>query len=187
MNALNRSVLRAQSFCYSTLKSVTVKSWPTIDNPWRDKLDTSKPGTYPSNFLVSKEEFKYVEMLKPQSVIPLPPPGIEITPSGWIPPRPELSLKKPYTIVRSRNHMLPVYLRIKKKKRPEQTHGHRMLTVIKNVGGDLSALAAELEVLLKPKCEAGHFLCQVDEATQKIVIDGIFVEEVAKYLLDNGF
>lgn len=87
MNALNRSVLRAQSFCYSTLKSVTVKSWPTIDNPWRDKLDTSKPGTYPRNFLVSKEEFKYVEMLKPQSFIPLPPPGVEITPSGWIPPR----------------------------------------------------------------------------------------------------
>nr|CDS26366.1 poly(ADP ribose) glycohydrolase [Hymenolepis microstoma] len=187
MNALNRSLSRAQSFYYSTLKSASVKSWPTIDNPWRDKLDTSKPLTYPSNFVVSKEEFKYVEMLKPQAFVPSSPQGVEITPSGWIPPRPELSSRKPYTIVRSKNHMLPVYVITKKKKRAEQTHGNRTLTVIKKVGGDLSALAAELEVLLKPKCEAGHFLCQVDEATQKIVIDGIFVDEVAKYLLDNGF
>lgn len=48
-------------------------------------------------------------------------------------------------------------------------------------------LAAELEALLKPKCEAGRFLCQVDEVTQKIVIDGVYLDEVAKYLLENGF
>ncbi|KAM7542701.1 hypothetical protein Aperf_G00000015967 [Anoplocephala perfoliata] len=173
--------------CTDSLRSESIKSWPTIDNPWRDKLDTSKSGTYPSNYVVSKEEFKFVEMLKPQTLIPPPPTDVEITPSGWVPPHPELSSKKPYTIVRSRNHMLPVYLVIKKKKKVEQTHGHRMLTIVKNVGGDLSALAAELEVLLKPKCEAGHFLCQVDEATQKVVIDGVFVDDVAAYLLENGF
>ncbi len=49
----------------------------------------------------------------------------------------ELSSKKPYTVTRSSNHMLPVYLRIKERKRREQTHGKRMLTVVGKVGGDI--------------------------------------------------
>lgn len=50
----------------------------------------------------------------------------------------EVCSKKPYTVTRSRNHMLPVYLKIKERKRREQTHGKRMLTVITKVGGDIS-------------------------------------------------
>ncbi|VDD83931.1 unnamed protein product [Mesocestoides corti] len=171
----------------SIARHVNIKSWPTLDNPWRERLDVSKKGTFPPNYVVSKEEFKFVEMLKPADLIPPPPAGVDVTPSGWVPPRPELSSKKPYTVTRSRNHMLPVYLHQKGRKRREQTHGTRMLTVITKVGGDMWALASDLEALLKPKCEAGQFLCQVDEATQKIIIDGIFLEEVAAFLLENGF
>ncbi|VDN43604.1 unnamed protein product [Dibothriocephalus latus] len=98
-----------------------------------------------------------------------------------------MSAKKPYTVTRSRNHMLPVYLSVKGRKRREQTYGERMLTVITKVGGDMQALASDLEAILKPKCESGLFLCQVDEATRKIIIDGIFLDEVSAFLLENGF
>nr|VZI12704.1 unnamed protein product [Spirometra erinaceieuropaei] len=47
--------------------------------------------------------------------------------------------------------MLPVYLSVKERKRREQTYGKRMLTVITKVGGDMQALASDLEALLKPK------------------------------------
>nr|CDS19302.1 39S ribosomal protein L49 mitochondrial [Echinococcus granulosus] len=170
----------------SIIRHVSVKSWPTLDNPWRERLDVDKKATFPSNYVVSKEEFKFVEMLKPMDTVP-PPPVIDATPSGWVPPRPEVCSKKPYTVTRSRNHMLPVYLKIKERKRREQTHGKRMLTVITKVGGDISALAAELETLLKGKCETGRLLCQVDEVTQKIIIDGVFLDEVAAFLIENGF
>ncbi|VDK34806.1 unnamed protein product [Taenia asiatica] len=170
----------------SILRHVSIKSWPTLDNPWRERLNVGEQATFPSNYVVSKEEFKFVEMLKPMDTIP-PPPAINETPSGWVPPRPEVSSKKPYTVTRSRNHMLPVYLEIKERKRREQTHGRRMLTVITKVGGDISVLAAELEALLKGKCETGRLLCQVDEATQKIKIDGVFLDEVAAFLIANGF
>ncbi|VDM31611.1 unnamed protein product [Hydatigera taeniaeformis] len=170
----------------SILRHVSVKSWPTLDNPWRERLTVSEQATFPPNYVISREEFRFVELLKPMDTIP-PPPAIDLTPSGWRPPRPEVSSKKPYTVTRSRNHMLPVYLEIKERKRREQTHGKRMLTVVTRVGGDISALAAELEALLKDKCEAGRFLCQVDEVTQKIKIDGVFLDEVAAFLIENGF
>ncbi|KAL5107893.1 Poly ADP-ribose glycohydrolase [Taenia crassiceps] len=158
--------------CCFIIRHVSIKSWPTLDNPWRERLNVGEQATFPSKYVVSKEEFKFVEMLKPVDTIPPPPPTTDATPSGWVPPRPEICSKKPYTVTRSRNHMLPVYLAVKERKRREQTHGKRMLTVITKVGGDISALATELEALLKGKCETGRLLCQVDEVTQKITIDG---------------
>ena len=80
--------LTLTAFCSSN-RSVSVKSWPTLDNPWRERLDVSKQTTYPRKYVVSKEEFKYVEMLKPMDTIPLPPVNVKITPSGWVPPRRE--------------------------------------------------------------------------------------------------
>lgn len=58
----------------------------------------------------------------------------------------ELSKCKPYTVTRSANHMLPVYLKVKERKRREQTHGKRMLTVVTKVGGDLSVGFSSLSV-----------------------------------------
>lgn len=70
----------------SILRHVSIKSWPTLDNPWRGRLNVGEQATFPSNYVVSKEEFKFVEMLKPMDTIP-PPPSIDATPSGWVPPR----------------------------------------------------------------------------------------------------
>nr|VZI33917.1 unnamed protein product [Spirometra erinaceieuropaei] len=156
-------------------RAVSIKCWPTIDNPWRTNLEVQHAPANIPEYSISKEEFKYVELLKPCDLVPPPPSDDKKTPSGWIPPRPQLSARKPYTVTRSQ------------RKRREQTYGKRMLTVITKVGGDMQALASDLEALLKPKCESGLFLCQVDEATRKIIIDGIFLDEVSAFLIENGF
>ncbi|KAL3315963.1 54S ribosomal protein L49, mitochondrial [Cichlidogyrus casuarinus] len=144
------------------------------------KMDTDK------KYVECKETFeKYVAPLIAKRLIP--PAPKEPTPSGWIPPNPELNKKWPYFVERSKNHMLPVYYEERNKKFAERTLGNRQLTVINSVRGDINALAEELRVLLNEKSEFGRIPVQADGATLKIRIDGVFLDEVANFLLNKGF
>ncbi|THD19283.1 39S ribosomal protein L49 mitochondrial [Fasciola hepatica] len=178
---------------YQRKYAVNVPWWPTLENPWAEEVSNDKESQITSDevrvdYEVSKDDFKWVEKLIAKPVIPPPPPLEETpTPSGWIAPNPELSSKFPYFVRRTKNHMLPVYYEEKQRKLAEQAHGMRQLTVIKHVDGDMWALAEDLRHLLQPKCEAGLFMCQVDEATRRIRIEGLFLEDVAQFLLSRGF
>ncbi|CAH8668570.1 unnamed protein product [Schistosoma bovis] len=170
-------------------KHVRVQWWPTLENPWvEDSLtDDDLLKRKPVDYEISQAEYVWVEKILKNTKIPFPKNIVAPTPSGWIPPIPELSKDVPYSVRRSKNHMLPVYYTEKQRKKKEHTHGTRQLTVIRHVDGDMQALADDLRTLLQPKCEAGLFLCQVDEVTRCIKIEGLFQEEVAKFLLSKGF
>ncbi|CAL8103931.1 unnamed protein product [Calicophoron daubneyi] len=173
--------------------TLNVRWWPTLDNPWAEITETVKSSSDKLEspkipYEISKEDFKWVECLIRQPKIPPPPKDATFpTPSGWVPPNPDIAKQYSYFVRRSRNHMLPVYFEERQRKDREQAHGQRQLTVIKHVDGDMWALVNDLRTLLEPKCDGGLFLCQVDEATRKIRIEGIFLEEVAQFLLDHGF
>lgn len=170
--------------------SVNVRWWPTLQNPWGEKASSqvSELNVPKIPYESSKEDFKWVKKIISDGTIPPPRADLPVpTPSGWIPPNPEISKNYPYSVRRSRNHMLPVYFQEKHRKVAERSHGTRSLTVIKNVDGDMWALAEDLRSLLEPKCDGGLFLCQVDEATRQLRIEGIFLEEVAQFLLNHGF
>ncbi|CAH8873417.1 unnamed protein product [Trichobilharzia szidati] len=170
-------------------RKLRVQWWPTLENPWveeslnDDELSKRKPVDYE----VSKAEYVWVEKVLKRNKIPLPEGIPGPTPSGWIPPNPDLSKNVPYSVRRSKNHMLPVYYMEKQRKQKERSHGVRQLTVIRHIDGDMHALAEDLRTLLQPKCEAGLFLHQVDEVTRCIKIEGLFQEEVANFLLSKGF
>lgn len=51
----------------------------------------------------------------------------------------------------------------------------------------MKALAKDLRKILQQKCENHMLLCQVDEVTRSIKIEGIFLEEVSNFLLSKGF
>ncbi|KAF5397440.1 39S ribosomal protein L49 mitochondrial [Paragonimus heterotremus] len=170
--------------------SVNIRWWPTLQNPWeeRNKFKPAETELPKIEYETSKSDFDWVKKIIGNKQIPLPNEDLVApTPSGWVPPNPELSKNYSYHVRRSKNHMLPVYYKEKHRKAAERSHGTRPLTVIRHIDGDMWALADDLRALLQPKCEGGLFLCQVDEVTRVIKIEGIFLEEVSQFLLSRGF
>ncbi|VDP93080.1 unnamed protein product [Echinostoma caproni] len=125
------------------IRSVNIRWWPTLENPWVEKATNENiPKLIPDEkrveYETSREEFKWVEKVLPKKIIPPAPSNIETpTPSGWIAPNAELSSKYPYSVRRTKNHMLPIYYEEKQRKLAEQAHGIRQLTVIKHINGDM--------------------------------------------------
>ena len=111
---------------------------------------------------VSKEEFKYVEKLIPNFIVPEPPKHEKYpTPSGWVPPT-EKGLTHPYFVERTRNHNIPVYHR-------HSDGGTRKLTVIGKVKGDHWKFEADLRDFLSRRTD-GKVYTQVDELTEKVIV-----------------
>ncbi len=115
------------------------ESTKTIDQP-RNPLPT-RPLDW-KNFdltkvIESKEEFKYVEKLIPNPLVPDPPKHDSYpTPSGWVPPNVEKSSKLPYFILRTRYHNYPIY--------PiEREGGSRKLVKIKNIEGNIWVIKSQ--------------------------------------------
>lgn len=77
--------------------SVGIHWWPTLENPWAEEaanVDQSKliSDEMRVDYVVSKDDFKWVEKLIPKPLIPPPPPITETpTASGWIAPNREFS------------------------------------------------------------------------------------------------
>nr|CAX73477.1 Mitochondrial 39S ribosomal protein L49 [Schistosoma japonicum] len=132
-------LLKSASAVQAFNRYVRVKWWPTLENPWvEDSLDDDDLLKRKSvDYEVGKEEYVWVEKILKKNKIPFPEDIVNPTPSGWIPPNPELSKDVPYSVRRSKNHMLPVYYKEKQRKRKEHSHGTRQLTVIRHVDGDI--------------------------------------------------
>uniref|UniRef100_A0A2M4C0P0 Large ribosomal subunit protein mL49 n=1 Tax=Anopheles marajoara TaxID=58244 RepID=A0A2M4C0P0_9DIPT len=120
-------------------------------------------------------EWKYVERILAPRTVPRPSPK-ESYPSGWKPANPQPGLK--YTVLRTKNHMLPVYLQ-------RAFRGQRRITVIRRVEGDIWLLEAELRYLIEKQLNR-PIITRVNEMTGQIAFKGDHVAVVEKFLLDKG-
>nr|XP_037281243.1 39S ribosomal protein L49, mitochondrial-like [Rhipicephalus microplus] len=120
----------------------------------------------------------YVERLLPLKTAPEPPRFEGRAPSGWQPPSPQPP-QLPYFVPRTRNHMLPVYLR-------KEIRGPRFITRVKHIEGDIWAFHDELKKYLESLANK-EVLSQVHELGSYVGYKGAFVEEVTEWLYKKGF
>ncbi|KAL3249016.1 hypothetical protein MRX96_056216 [Rhipicephalus microplus] len=85
----------------------------------------------------------------------------------------------PYFVPRTRNHMLPVYLR-------KEIRGPRFITRVKHIEGDIWAFHDELKKYLESLANK-EVLSQVHELGSYVGYKGAFVEEVTEWLYKKGF
>jgi len=78
---------------------------------------------------VANDRWQYVERLIPPLVVP-PYPVQETYSSGWKPPA-DSGCHFPFFVRRTKNHMVPVYLRL------EAIRGERKITLVKHIEGDI--------------------------------------------------
>ncbi|XP_055544312.1 probable 39S ribosomal protein L49, mitochondrial [Wyeomyia smithii] len=120
-------------------------------------------------------EWKYVERIIAPRVVPIPAAKQEY-PSGWKPPSPKADLK--YFVARTKNYMLPVYLR-------RTFRGQRIVTAVRRIDGDIWQLEAELRYLIEKKLDK-PIVTRVNEMNGQIELKGDFVTIVEQFLLDKG-
>lgn len=122
-------------------------------------------------------EWKYVERILPPKTVPTPTTKDEY-PSGWTPQKAE-AFQHPYFVTRTRNFMLPVYLRL-------DHRGFRRTTTIKNINGDIWELYHDVIAHIKYYM-ARNERAQVNEFTRQIIINGDYVNLMKNYLTSKGF
>ncbi|XP_058821369.1 large ribosomal subunit protein mL49 [Topomyia yanbarensis] len=120
-------------------------------------------------------EWKYVERLIAPRVVPAPIARSSY-PSGWKPASPDPGLK--YFVARTKNHMLPVYLR-------RSYRGQRIITAVRRIDGDIWQLEAELRYLIESKLNK-QIVTRVNEMNAQIELKGDFVTIVEQFLLSKG-
>ncbi|XP_034325225.1 large ribosomal subunit protein mL49 [Magallana gigas] len=126
----------------------------------------------------STEEFKYVEKLLNNKMIPTPPQHAEYpTPSGWYPQTEEAS-KLPYFVHRNKFHNMPVYL-LKK--------GPLERTKILKVDGDIQLFCEDLKNYLSMKYPSKIHYTHINEINNKVLVRGDHVGEVVEFLKEKGF
>uniref|UniRef100_A0A1B6GTW6 Large ribosomal subunit protein mL49 n=1 Tax=Cuerna arida TaxID=1464854 RepID=A0A1B6GTW6_9HEMI len=124
------------------------------------------------------EEWKYVERLLPIKWIPDPKPK-ENYPSGWIPQKADPD-KTPYFIERTKNHMLPVYLKFGDRRRQQHTK-------IRKIEGDIWRFSEELVQYIKPLMGYTTIGVKVEELRRTITLRGDYVEYTKRFLIEKGF
>jgi len=126
----------------------------------------------------SPEEWEFVERLLPSTIIP-PPPNTKNLPSGWKPQTAKFN-DYPYFVHRTRNHMLPVYLKVSKR-------GMRRITQINNVDGNIWALEEAIKKYLKSTFQRDKIIAtKVHEVCGHLSIHGDHVSKVSNWLLKKG-
>ncbi|GAB1602772.1 39S ribosomal protein L49, mitochondrial-like [Argonauta hians] len=150
-----------------------------LENVYPKKLKEAPP-EYPG-YKICKEDFKYVERLLPDEIVPEPPSEALTgapTPSGWLPST-KSSLKQPYFVKRTKNHMLPLYVE-------KKFGGNRILTKICKIDGDVWKLESDLRTFLE-KDNLKEIYTQVHEVSSFIRIRGDYSKEACEFLLSKGF
>ncbi|XP_055609234.1 probable 39S ribosomal protein L49, mitochondrial [Uranotaenia lowii] len=120
-------------------------------------------------------EWRFVERLIAPRVVPVPLEQKEY-PSGWKPPSPKPDLK--YHVNRTKNFMLPVYLK-------RTFRGQRILTAVRRIEGDIWQLEAELRYLIEKKFNK-PIVTRINEMNGQIELKGDYVTIVEEYLLSKG-
>lgn len=81
----------------------------------------------------------------------------------------------PFIVQRTKNHMVPVYLRIRQR-------GQKRRTIIKNIYGDAWLLAKQLKDFLQRLHPNEVIGMKLHEASGKIIIHGDHVSDVKLWL-----
>ncbi|XP_076290717.1 mitochondrial ribosomal protein L49 [Lasioglossum baleicum] len=124
------------------------------------------------------KEWEYVERLLRPKVIPVPELENREYASGWKPPTAKPG-DYPYYVQRSKNFMLPVYLRV-------YNRGLRKLTILKRIQGDIWALEAELKEHMQK--ETGKPIgMRINELVGIIKFRGDFVSLIRRWMDSKGF
>ncbi|XP_055376282.1 probable 39S ribosomal protein L49, mitochondrial [Condylostylus longicornis] len=133
---------------------------------------------YPEvEILKNPPEWKYVNMLLKQPVVPKPTSKAEY-PSGWTPATANPSNVK-YFINRTRNYMIPVYLKT-------AYRGQRRLTLIRKIEGDIWLF--EKDIRQHVESNIGKICAtRVNELCGQITIYGDHVNLVRSFLISKGF
>lgn len=145
-------------------------------SPYVETIDKS---TLPEVQVVKNPpEWKYVERLLGKSAtVPVPTEKTQY-PSGWRPQTIDPS-QAPYMIRRSKNHMVPVYLKI-------SFRGYRRQTIIRYIQGDIHALAEELRVFLEDYT-GRKMAIRINEFSGQIWIKRDYVNLIKDYLVKKGY
>ncbi|XP_050421798.1 probable 39S ribosomal protein L49, mitochondrial [Adelges cooleyi] len=149
------------------------------DSSYRSSPIANDPSHYAKYEVTSAPvDWQYVERLLPQSIIP-PPPETKNLPSGWQPQTAKFG-DYPYFVHRTRNHMLPVYLKI-------SMRGTRRITQVNNVDGDIWALEKALKKYLERLFEDKRIIAsKVHEVCGQLCFHGDHVTKINNWLLKKG-
>lgn len=123
------------------------------------------------------EEWKYVERILPPQTVPQPVKK-DSYPSGWKPQGENFRDYK-YFVERTKNHMIPVYLKI-------EMRNTRRQTFVRRIHGDIFALEAELRKFLQ-KESLQPIRSQVNEFCGYIRINGDHVNAIKYWLEKKNF
>lgn len=99
-------------------------------------------------------------------------------PSGWIEPKEEAK-KLPYFILRTKNHLLPIYLNLSER-------GARKISLIKKIEGDIWYMNDEIKLYLKNKHKK-YIETRVHEFAKFIEVKGDYVIDLQQWAYSKGF
>uniref|UniRef100_A0A1Q3FBN1 Large ribosomal subunit protein mL49 n=1 Tax=Culex tarsalis TaxID=7177 RepID=A0A1Q3FBN1_CULTA len=176
---LFRSLQENKPFYWSNLLRSAVV--PNVDSVRQSSFRSSEPvgdlSQVPEVEVVKNPpEWKHVERLLAPRIVPKPLAKAEY-PSGWKPPSAKADQK--YFVARTKNFMLPVYLR-------RSFRGQRIVTAVRRIDGDIWQLEAELRYLIEKKLNK-QIITRVNEMNGVIEFKGDFVTIVEGFLLEKGF
>ncbi|XP_066245878.1 large ribosomal subunit protein mL49 [Euwallacea similis] len=137
-----------------------------IDTPSRQYETTKDP-----------IDWQYVQQVLPPTVVPEPLKK-DRYPSGWK-PQVENLMDRPYCVLRTKNHMIPCYLKISNLKT-------KKTTFLKNIKGDIWLLEKEIREFLAPQFFQ-PIRTQVNEFAGYIRIHGDYVNAVKYFLEQRGY
>lgn len=100
-------------------------------------------------------------------------------PSGWKPQDPEKYKELPYYIKRSKNHLLPVYLKV-------QFRGMRRRTYVKFIEGDIWQAEKDFVQAIQERIGKLPVFTQINEMNRQIIIKGDYVTLLQKFLYNKG-
>ncbi|ODM95786.1 39S ribosomal protein L49, mitochondrial [Orchesella cincta] len=132
-----------------------------------------------TGYETSFQEWKYVEKLIPPTHVPEPPqdPSTEL-PSGWRLPNPPKDC--PYNVRRTKNHMIPAYLKI-------EDRGQVRYTYIRRVEGNIWQLEKDIGQWLQDNYPLKNIITRTNEISRCVIIKGDLVEDVREWLIAQGF
>lgn len=139
-----------------------------------------KDPSHYTDYDISKDlvEWSYVQRLVRPKIIPEPPCTDKILPSGWKPITAKVK-DYPYFVQRTKNYMLPVFLKI-------TFRGMRRITCIRKIQGDIWKFEEELKKYIEEKT-TNKIGTRINELIGEVKIRGDYVSHVKRWLESKGF
>ncbi|KAK9869988.1 hypothetical protein WA026_006087 [Henosepilachna vigintioctopunctata] len=169
---INISRLLRSCSTLRTTKHISVRYSGFINSPFLEDVQIK------AKYEVTKSpsEWKYVVRILP----PLTVPELALRDKYNSTFKPQGDVKdRPYIVCRTKNHMIPVYLKISQR-------GVKRLTYVRKIQGDIWLLGKELETYLQPMSKR-PLRMQVNEFTGSIIINGDYVNAIKYWLTERDY